>query len=261
MKIHLLVWFHFSCYHGNEFKLIMTSKAMDTNEIRTFDINLKIRKECKLSPAKYHVKKTFHLNEFTFWASKYEWYPQESSTTPDGIDMILTLGYARCARGYIEMVQVNPKARKCGMAKELSTLCMLDPQINSNFRKYISHVLSQPKSWTNKVLEELEQHQNNNKVDFLKKCFKLIGLFNKAKPYAGAFAYLSAARDTGFQYLVVRRYVSEETLCSAEEFLHYQVNHILTKKLFNGKTGMIGDEKGSGIPGSGYKANWYFCKR
>ena len=265
MKIHLFICLHFSCYYGKWLNPWESSKAMHTHEIRAFDINLRVKKDCTLSPAKYHVKKVYLEDIFIFYAAKYEAFAQANPPKPDlGYEDIVggnedVLGYATCARGYIEMVYVQPPARKCGLANVLSALCMMDPEISSNSdRKYIRNVFTKPHN--NKVLEQLERHKNNDKVDFLQKCVKLIGLLNKADPHAASFAYLNAARDTGFQYLIVQRLVLDKRICG-DEFLHFEVNHILTKKLFDGKTGLIVDEKGSGIPGSGYMANWYFCKR
>ena len=262
MKIHLLIFLHFSCYYGKWLNPWQSSKPMHTHEIRAFDINLHVKKECTLSPAKYHVKKMYLEEIFIFYAARYGAFAQENPPKPnlfkdydeidDGNEDVL--GYATCARGYIEMVYVQPPARKCGLANVLSALCMMDHEVNSNNkRKYIGNVFT--KRYDNKVLEELDRHRNNDKVVFLQNCVRLIGLLNQANPHAAAFAYLNAARDTGFQYLIVRRFVLGKRICG-NEFLHFEVNHILTKKLFDAKTGLIGDEEGSG-----YNANWYFCKR
>ena len=260
MKIHLFICLHFSCYYGKWLNPWESSKAMHTHEIRAFDINLRVKKDCTLSPAKYHVKKVYLEDIFIFYAAKYEAFAQANPPKPDLGYMDIVggnedvLGYATCARGYIEMVYVLPPARKCGLAKVLSALCMMDHEINSNGkRKYIGNVFTKP--YSNKVLEELDEDRDNDKVVFLEQCVRLIGLLNQADPQAAAFAYLNAARDTGFQYLIVRRDFYDEWICG-DEFLHFEVNHILTKKLFNAKTGLIDDEEGSG-----YNANWYFCQR
>ena len=72
-------------------------------------------------------------------------------------------------------------------------------------------------------------------------------------PYTGVFAYLSAARISGLQYLTVQRYDSEKNECLGE-FLDYGVNQVAN--LFDEATGLIEHKDGSG-----FNSMWYFCRR
>ena len=157
-------------------------------------------------------------------------------------------------------LEVEEIARDCGVGKVLSVLCMLDPQINSvSVREYIPLMRTKE----NKVLTYLEGHGDKDIAGFLKRCISLIGLSNIAEnkysdqPYAAAFAYLSAAHLTGYQYLVVQRSrkVRQKEKCF-DELLYYKVNDIRTDNLFSAKTGLIGNKDGTG-----YNARWYFCRR
>ena len=259
MKISLLFCLYFSSVYGRE----EPSRAMESNEILLFDINTQVRKECKLSPAKYYVKKQYQRNdenedEFVFYAARYnpslviDPKPYFPTSTRDE-DNIARL---ECTRGYLDYLRVKLEARKCGLAKVLTILCMIEPHFHL-VRKYIysflhKNVIAQK----NKVIELLKRRKDNDEVDFLRKCRKLIGLENIAKPTAGAFAYLSAAHLTGYQNLVVDRYDSKKDKCVGE-FLNFNVNDILTKKTkFDAKTGLIGD-----IDGTGHSSWWYFCTR
>ena len=98
-------------------------------------------------------------------------------------------------------------------------------------------------------------------ANFLQQCHRLVGLLNIAhnpkdpeNRYAGAFAYISAAHRTGYQYLVVHRYNTANEKCQGE-FLNYEIDRIRKERLYDGKTGTIEQ-----IDGTGYQAYWYFCK-
>ena len=243
-------------------------KAIDTNEIIELEINTNTRKGCTLIPAKYFLMKQHQVNEdkedeFVFYAAKYESVskllvndsidPNKFPTQGDN-----RIGRAMCTHGMIDHVHVSDRFRGCGLATVFSVLCMLDVQINSNTQKHFSRVFTTE----NKVLRELKRYQKNEQADFLRKCHRLVGLWNIAENpkdpknrYAGAFAYISAAHRTGYQYLVVHRFNTVNNKCEGE-FLHYEIDRIRDERLYDGKTGTIDQ-----IDGTGYKAYWYFCER
>ena len=243
------------------------SRAMETNEIIELEINTNTRKGCTLFPPRYFLMKQYRVNEdkvdeFVFYAAKYESLPKSlvESSDPNnfptqGDDRI---GRAICTHGMIDHVHVADKFRGCGLATVFSVLCMLDIQINSNTRKYFSRVFTTE----NKVLRHLKRYRKNEQADFLRRCHHLVGLLNIAENpkdpknrYAGAFAYISAAHRTGYQYLVVHRFNTVKYKCKGE-FLHYEIDRIRDEHLYDGKTGKIDQ-----IDGTGYQAYWYFCKR
>ena len=252
--------FYLSCYYGIE----MPSRAMTLDDIEQFDINTNVHTECSVSPAKYFVKKHSQTNEFeeteyVFYAARYDAVRKNPFSTPDFVRFPTTgadvLGEATCKHGMIDWVNVKKPNRRCGIGKVLSALCMLDPQIHSVGSK-------------NKAYTELKRHNDNMEVVFLHNCLRLVSLYNIAnteddEEYAGAFAYLKAARHSGLQYLVVHRESIELGEKSKRpkdchgEFLHpYEVDRILTQNLYDGNTGRI-----ENIEGSGYQATWYFCRR
>ena len=272
MKTTLVFCFYSSWYYGiDSFKysgpptaispptisssLIMPERAMKTNAIQEFHINKDINTQCQLSPAKYFVKKQIDEedeNEFVFYVARYDAVIETrfSTTSPDfPTTGEGNIGVAQCTPGMIDLVDVEGLARRCGIAKVLSALCMLDPKI---------HLMEEG----NNALWRLDQHSDNEHIVFLRKCVRLVALVNEAVPYAGAFAYLKAAQHSGLQYLVVhRRSIQSEKPkrkkgCYGEFLAPYEVNHILTTNLFKGDTGQIED-----IAGSGRGATWYFCKR
>ena len=235
--------------------LIMPERAMKTNAIQEFHINKDINTECQLSPAKYFVKKQIDEedeNEFVFYVARYEAVIETrfSTTSPDfPTTGEGNIGVAQCTPGMIDLVDVEGLARRCGIAKVLSALCMLDPEIYSMEEG-------------NTALKMLNRHSEQEHAVSLKKCLRLVALENEADPYAGAFAYLKAAQHSGLQYLVVHRdsvqYLNPKIKkdCHDKFLPPYEVNHILTANLFKGNTGLIED-----IAGSGRGATWYFCKR
>ena len=260
MKTTLLFCFYFSCYHGTD-GIEMPTEAMRVDTIQRFDINTNYHTECSLSPAKYFVKKhsqtnDFEETEYVFYAGRYEVVRKlvlkiiRFPTT--GADL---LGEATCRHGMIDWVKVKKPNRRCGIGKVLSALCMLDPQIHSVGSK-------------NKAYTDLKQHKDNMEVVFLHNCLRLVSLYNIAdtqdtQEYAGAFAYLKAARHSGLPSLVVHRESigygeksKRQRDCHGEFLGPYEVNWILTQNLFDGNTGRI-----ENIEGSGYQATWYFCRR
>ena len=242
--------------------LILPEKAMKTNDIQEFHINKNINRECQLSPAKYFVKKDLKKGEkeegqveevmFVFYVARYEAVIETrvSTASPDfPTTGGANIGTAECRNGIIDYVYVRQLARRCGIAKVLSALCMLDPEIYSMEEG-------------NTALKMLNRHSEQEHAVSLKKCLRLVALENEADPYAGAFAYLKAAQHSGLQYLVVHRdsvqYLNPKIKkdCHDKFLPPYEVNHILTANLFKGNTGLIED-----IAGSGRGAMWYFCRR
>ena len=265
MKTALFFCFYFFCCHvidsyytGSPISgpPTLPERAMKTNAIQAFHINTDSNTECPLSPAKYFVMKHFRINrfredEFVFYAADYSAVIETRFSIPDfPTKGAAKIGQITCRQGMIDVVHINNHARRCGVAKVLSALCMLDPQIHSVEEG-------------NNAFRVLDRYMNNVQVDYLRKCLRLVALVNDAKPYVGAFAYLKAAHLSGLQYLVVRRNTRELRRlpkrakdCYGEFLEPYEVNHILTKNLFDGNTGLI-----ENIAGSGTASTWYFCRR
>ena len=184
MKILHSICFYLSCSYtkcSKKWKEV-PSKAMADNEIQTFDINTHIKTECTLSPAKYHVKKQFQVNnfqdEFVFYAARYNDVDLEVSPQPPFPDHVDSIGYASCTHGMIDVVYVNPLAQNCGIGKVLSALCMLDPQVYRVEKR-------------NKVYRRLQLYYTD--VAHLYNCDRLVGLRNTVRniesetPYTGVF--------------------------------------------------------------------------
>lgn len=225
--------------------------------VSTEKVNTQSKIECTLSPAKYYVKKKYYLNshkedEFLFAAASYESFTPGISpeppfpTKPRDENNIAGL---RCNRGFIEYVYVREGSRSCGIAKVLSTLCMLEPQLHSA-RQHISNLFVTKE---NKVLTQLKRY--DREVALFQRCDKLIGLQNMPEETAVSFAYLSAAHLAGYKYLVVHRFDRLKDDCDGD-FLKFKVNDIRRNKWLDEETGLISD-----IEGTGYSSYWYFCRR
>ena len=223
----------------------MPVRALETNEIEVFDININ-RVKCALAPApaKYWIMKQTDpddANGFIFYAASYEAFTL-------GITSISKfpkrrqaghIGYAECERGMIYFVEVKETAQGCGIGKVLSSLCMLDPSIHK--LENSKALASSAKEWT------------HGEAKFLEQCRRLIGLNMSSKTVAGGFAYINAAHLTGYQYLVVQVFDSDKS-CVKDEFVRYEIHWIRAEGKYNGKTGLIAGDKGTGKG-----ANWLFC--
>jgi hypothetical protein len=175
------------------------------------------------------------------------------------------IGYIACSHGWIKMVSVKPHAQNCGLATVFTELCLIDPDINENL-------------WGNKAIQKIgifdsQSDEVRDVIAHLKsRCALLVGLKMVASPLTGAYAYLSAAKRMGYQYMVVQFYDharrrmgnsrKKETSCS-QKFKYYEIE--TAQSLFDPESGNIEDPfeefdpKGS-TSGSGDEAKWYLCR-
>ena len=152
------------------------------------------------------------------------------------------LGYSRCKKGYIDYVRVNcgtenPRqinARDCGISTVLSSLCMVDPQLNILSRSTIDRKF----------------RGNYRLAKAIKKgCRKFVGLLMQADPRTGAYAYFSAARKYEYNKILIKN--------DANKFKWVNTDHAWS--CYDGQTGRIGYgmEMDEGI--EGYDKEWWFC--
>ena len=158
------------------------------------------------------------------------------------------IAYATCTHGWIEKIYVNTDYRGCGVGSTLTALCLIDPEIYTS-------------SEENEALRRLENIDKDSKVDFLRRnCKRLVGMYFESdqglpsSPYSGGYMYLSTAVKMSYDHIVIHVYDAEKQQC-LPEFQLYQITDIRNKKLFDGKTGLI-----EGNPGTGKGSAWNFCK-
>ena len=110
----------------------------------------------------------------------------------------------------------------------------------------------------NTIKQEDDPSQGRQHSDFLtNKCSHLIGMQMKAKPKSGAFTYFSAADKERYSYMIIQIYNNELNRCGNEFRIYptFEAQH-----LYNAETGKLDDPDESDNEGTGYNANWYFCK-
>ena len=121
-------------------------------------------------------------------------------------------------------------ARNCGLATVLTTLCMIDPELNVMDSTEINERFSE-----DEVLENTIKSA----------CKRFIGLTMSADPMSGAFAYFSAALNKNYNKFLIR------TDCA--KYIRYTwMDTETAKDKFDVTTGKIG-----GI--TGFMRQWFFC--
>ena len=121
-------------------------------------------------------------------------------------------------------------ARNCGLATVLTTLCMIDPELNVMDSTEINQRFSE-----DQVLETTVKTA----------CHRFIGLTMAADPMSGAFAYFSAALNTNYDKFLIR------TDCEQDN--HYTWMDTKTaRNQYDVNTGKIGGIRG-------YMKQWFFC--
>ena len=235
-----------------ESQRLHVKEAMSTGEIKTFDISqakkiaFDIKKRCTLEENKYKVMKVEEDDQLVFYAITGETFHRLPSD-----DFENQIGQAECKNGWIENVSVETKARNCGLSPVLAGLCMIDPDLSDNSQNFENLVYENLDRGLerNDEIEQAEEYLRSN-------CVNLIGLWMKASPMSGAFAYFSAAKRSHYHHMVVQFYDNGLDKCG-RKFKYYTVKH--AKSLYDENTGQIEDDEGDPV-GSGFQAKWYFCK-
>ena len=108
------------------------------------------------------------------------------------------VGSATCRIGYISSVNVVKKAQNCGIAKVLTTLCLIDKDLNGKHGNLATELKTE-----NEALERFAEHFKKEYDWVTLKCKSLWALLMLANPKSGGFAYFNAALDSGFQMMFV----------------------------------------------------------
>ena len=247
-------------------------EPMTTGDTETFYIDstkktADVGRRCLVNANTYKVRKTKQNgNQLKFMAilgnlpalkdSAGKPVPDESIT--DAFYLSNQIAEAYCKIGYIRFVHVEPHARNCGLAKVLTELCLIDPDVNRNTDE--NWVISQLKAVKNDQSSHLQELMKNRCVG------GLVGLVMSSDPLEGGFAYLSAAKNMLYSHMLVQFYHAEnfaprenphEPGPCEQKFGTYETS--VAQGLYNGDTGRIEDEV-IGAEGSGEGARWYFCK-
>ena len=139
------------------------------------------------------------------------------------------MGYIECQYGFVKMVMILPRARKCGIGTDLTELCMIDPQLKKH-----------PQT---KEVDEFRKKEPTIVSTLETGCSSFIGLLMAARPIKGANAYFSAAMKTGYNKLYV-----------SDNFGQYGwMDTSDAKSRFDAISGTIGDQPAS-------LKHWWFCK-
>ena len=146
------------------------------------------------------------------------------------------IGYISCSTGFINNVWVNDgrkqpiNARGCGVATVFTTLCLIDPELNLL-----------PSS---KIHEAFGRNHRLERT-IKKACKRFVGLQMIANPLTGAFAYFTAAINSGYKKMLIRN--------ECGTLKHYKwINTADAKDNYDATTGMIGKIMGR-------EKNWWFC--
>ena len=225
------------------------SSAMTTGSVEEFQVNPIARKDCQKKTLTYYVKKLQDERKFNFHVTtdkKFTQHQEKPAYSVEAYDN--QIAYATCTHGWIENIYVNIDYRGCGVGSTLTALCLIDPEIYTS-------------SEENEALSRLDHIDKDNKVDFLRQnCKRLVGMFFESdqglpsSPYGGGYMYFSTAAKMSYEKIMIHLYDAKKEQC-LPEFLLYDVADIRNKKLFDGRTGLI-----EGNPGTGKGSVWNFCK-
>ena len=243
-SLNLILRLQFVTCHGKE----IPSTAMTTGSVEEFQVNPITRTKCLKKSLTYYIKKIKEGNDYNFYAATDDKFtPNAQMSAPIG-KFENQIAYATCKPGWIDQVFVKRIYEGCGIGSVLTSLCLIDSDI---------YMISP----NNEALSRLKLHKKISEAHFLQtNCKRLVGLYfmsdmgQNGYPYSGGYMYLSTAIKMTYEYFVVQLYDSINEKC-LPEFSFYVVKDITKKKLFDGKTGLIEDN-----PGTGKGSIWYFCK-
>ena len=153
------------------------------------------------------------------------------------------IGSATCWIGYISKVNVVKKAQNCGIAKVLTTLCLIDKDLNGKHGNLATELKTE-----NEALERFEDHFKKEYDWVTLKCKSLWALLMLANPKSGGFAYFNAALDSGFQMMFVED-KNPNKVFGPESTERW-------KSLYDPKKGDIKEK--TTIPA--FDRYWHFCK-
>ena len=210
---------------------------MKKDEIRTFHIDKKIKKHCKLTatsddPNVIEVKIKKQLDLLGKRANTI-------SYTIDGMDY----GYLYCQPGYLEDVNVKEKAGRCGISEMFTRLCMNEPihQVKNKDNRAMN----------DEGLQEFAEHLEWTTTH----CNNIFMLEMDAWPRVGAISYFRAALASGFTRMFIKvgptsrpTFYPESGPCCVEEL----------QKRYDSETGEMkkGDEEENV---AGPDMEWYYC--
>lgn len=223
-------------------------------EIGSYSVDKKKYNNCKLDKDKYSVRKEPQgYNSWVFYATINQNFIETGSESIDKKyeDQI---GYGSCLRGWIKKIEINLKpinARSCGISTVLTQLCMVDPDIIAMGE-------------ANQALQKLQSYEPERKI-FIDKCKDVVGLTMAANPKTGAYAYFSAAIETGFTKMQIQHKKGWGRFVFYPEKGDNEIQAFQdTRKWrdgYNKDTGNINDPS---APEGEYKLTendlWYFCK-
>ena len=169
---------------------------------------------------------------------------------PDTYQYKRQVGFAKCWHGHIESIVTHNEpldARKCGIATVLTELCMVDPKINQRGKENLAE----------KQLEILERTGKSElrisgtlPESVLEDCKEIVRLKMSARPMDGAFAYFSAAKNLGFDKLIVAY--------GTKRFAIYDTP--IASQNYDAKTGHIGSCCENRVCTGAWNSFWIFCK-
>ena len=223
---------------------------MNVNEIQMIMVD-PTKTNCKLGLGRFWVRKEFDNERYRRLEDTMFYF---TSTIPrfvrNSADVINKgfpwmnqfrnqLGYIMCRRGYIDSVHVfGPEnglvmnARNCGMGTALTSLCLIDPDLDA--------------PPTQAILEYFKGHKRTLKA-ITRGCRKFVGLQMKADPLSGAYAYFNAALDNGYNKMVI---LTDKGTFEDKRFRWYDTEK--AKECYDDKTGKIGID-------NSFSKNWWFC--
>ena len=210
-------------------------KPMNTGEIQSFNIYPEDSVNCSNSGNRIFVKKVQELNGD--WILKRNFYVSTNKefSVNDEDSMKDRYkdqnGYISCTVGFIYKISINNNIIECSneISSLLSTLCMLDPELNA---------LSDVNYSFNKM-------EADEPMEFVvKHCSKLMGVTMSKNKNKMADAYFTAALASGFSKMLVKGDKSPK-------FLLLDVH--VAKKEYNPKIGNIKNVNPKWN-------NWIFCK-
>ena len=227
---------------------------------RTFWINKIRHPNCRLKENTFKVVKSRTGRDVQFDQGvtiEFQALKEQfDATNPDHVDEIYNyqMGYITCTPGWIDDVRVHSmptNARDCGISTVLTELCLLEPEI------YVLH--QPPDNRPSKSIQYLlQQGYAHELFDIENSCNYLIGMWMKAEPMSGAFAYLGAANRMGYRRLYL------ET--AAGGFFYFWVKDALNSYDENtGKFTLMGecccdDCDTEHRKCDGFGGRWFFCR-
>ena len=221
---------------------------MTIGETRTFKIDKRQKKDCGLSGENV-VEVEIKKEQSIIFASSFRMMNPKAKA------------YIHCDYGYVSYLEVQGKAKKCGIGKILMQLCLNEEKIHNVEANNKNEALNRMDVYIEDCKEKESCRKNDQVLERFQNlkewitshCSKLIYLEMQAEPKSAAHVYFTSAMASGFAEMFM---ISEDAILSPhQEIMFYPKEGPCAVKTLQEQYSDEGYIKKTMVWGM----NWFFC--